>query len=74
MNPKPLLDRVRICRLFTAYQMSTIIDDKLERELPGARILIVTGIQYLYQDRDVKKVEAKVTFRRAAGSIRTFTD
>ena len=32
MNPKPLLDRVSICRDFTAYQMSTIIDDKLEHE------------------------------------------
>ena len=74
MNPKFLLDRVSICRAFTVYQMSTIIDDKLERELPGVKILIVTGIQYLYQNRDIRSVEAKVMLRRAVGNIRMFTD
>ena len=67
------LTRVQVCRAFTAYQMSTVIDDRLEERLSGCRLLAVTGMQYLYQDRDIRHVEAKVMLRRAVSNIGRLT-
>lgn len=74
MDPTSALERVSVCRAFTAYQMSAIIDGALEERLQGASLLVVSGIQYLYQDRDMRNKEAKVMLRRASHIIDDLTN
>lgn len=70
IDPDRALDRVHVCRAFTAYQMSSIIEEQLEPEANGARLLIVAGLRELYEDRDVRPEEASVLLARAAGHIK----
>ena len=65
INPGEALGRMVIARAFTAYQMSSIIEEKLAERVPGSRLLVVSGIQYLYQDADVGDKEARVLLMRA---------
>ncbi|MDP7265859.1 MAG: hypothetical protein QGH39_09925 [Candidatus Thermoplasmatota archaeon] len=73
MNSANALERVSVCRAFTAYQMSAIIDNALEERVRDAALLVVSGIQYLYQDRDMRHKEAKVMLRRASHIIGELT-
>jgi hypothetical protein len=73
IRPRPALERVQICRAFTAYQMSAIIEDQLEERAKGARLLIACGLQRPYQDKDVWHKEADVLVRRAVQHVRTLT-
>jgi len=73
VKPGPALDRVHICRAFTAYQMSTIIEDQLEEVAKSARLLIASGLQRPYQDKDVWHKEADVLVRRAAQHVKAVT-
>ena len=65
IDPREALSRIVVARAFTAYQMSSIIEEKLAEKVPGSRLLIVSGIQYLYQDMDVGDKEARVLLARA---------
>lgn len=74
MDLNGALERVSVCRAFTAYQMSAIIDGALEGRVQDASLLVVSGIQYLYQDRDMRHKEAKVMLRRASHIIGELTN
>jgi len=74
MDYASALERVSVCRAFTAYQMSAIVDNALEEKVRDAALLVISGIQYLYQDRDMRDKEAKVMLRRASHIIDELTD
>jgi len=65
IDPRDALGRMIVARAFTAYQMSSIIEEKLAEKVPGSRLLVVSGIQYPYQDTDVGDREARVLLTRA---------
>lgn len=66
MDPGHALDRLHICRGFTAYQLSAIIEEQLEEHSKDARLIIVSGMQELYRDKDVYHKEAEILVERAS--------
>jgi len=70
VDPDRALDRVHVCRAFTAYQMTSIIEEQLEPEANGARLVVVAGLRELYEDRDVRPEEATALLARASEHIR----
>jgi len=68
------LERLHVARGFTAYQMSTIIDEQLRERMEGASLLVVSGIQYLYQDTDVPYDEARVLLERVVEHVRDLSE
>ncbi len=69
MRAEGLLHRIKVCRAFTAYQMSSIIEEDLGKVLDKASFLIVAGMQYMYQDKDMKYPEASALVERAVRHI-----
>ena len=61
LNPKQVLERIHISRAFTAYQMATLILQKLEDVLKtrNAKLVIVSDLAAMFLDKDVKVEEAK---------------
>lgn len=73
-DQRDALERLVVSRAFTAYQMSAIIEEELERRLDTARLLVVSGMQYLYQDKDMDEAEAKVLASRAFRHVRELAE
>ena len=75
LDKRNILSRVNISRAFTAYQLVTLIDEKLEeqveRSVPCA--VIVSSITELFLDKDMKWMEAHQLLRRCVDSISRIT-
>ena len=61
LDPKKALDRIYISRAFTAYQMASLILQKLEDAVTvyNAKLVIVSDIASMFLDKDVEDEEAK---------------
>jgi len=66
LDPKAVLERVFISRAFTAYQLTSLIIDRLKSAVDkfGAKLVVVSNVVGLYLDRDVPKTEAKDVFNK----------
>jgi hypothetical protein len=66
LDPKEALEKIHISRAFTAYQLSSLILNKLESALArdNAELLVVSKITALFLDRDVPKIEAEELFMK----------
>jgi hypothetical protein len=64
LNPQATLEKIFILRAFTAYQLTALIFDKLERALDryNSKLVIVSDITGLFLDRDVPKREGMDVF------------
>ena len=64
LNSRKALERIYVSRAFTAYQLSSLILEKLEPFLgrKRSRLLVVSDIASLFFDRDIPKIEAKELF------------
>jgi hypothetical protein len=71
IDPMEALQRIFISRAFTAYQMTSIVVERLEEtvEKYGAKLVLVSDVAGLYLDRDVPTEEAKVVFIRVVDSL-----
>lgn len=70
-----VLDRINIARAFTAYQMATLIVDRMESEVrrSGAGTLIVSCFPSLFHDKDIWWSESFQLIRRCLLSIGEIT-
>jgi branched-subunit amino acid aminotransferase/4-amino-4-deoxychorismate lyase len=61
LDPKQALDRIYISRAFTAYQMASLILQKLEDAVKtyNAKLIIISDIAAMFLDKDVQDEEAK---------------
>jgi hypothetical protein len=61
LDPKQALDRIYISRAFTAYQMTSLILQKLEDAIKAynAKLVIISDIAAMFLDKDVQDEEAK---------------
>jgi len=61
LDPKEVLERIFISRAFTAYQMTSIVFDRLQEtvERYSSKLVVVSDIAGLYLDKDVPEREAK---------------
>lgn len=75
LDKRDVLSRVNISRAFTAHQLVTLIDDKLEevvRESSPAMV-IVSSLTDMFLDKDMKWMEAYQLLRRCTEDIRRVT-
>lgn len=71
LDSQAALENVYVSRAFTAYQFSSLILEKLCLILrkTRARLLIVSDITALFQDRDMPKTEAKELFSKVCSKL-----
>jgi len=64
MDSRTVLEKIYVSRAFTAYQLSSLILEELDKILNSkrARLLIVSDITSLFFDKDLPKTEAKDLF------------
>ena len=64
LNPRMVLQRIYVSRAFTAYQLSSLILERLEEAIEKfeARFVAVSEISSLFLDRDVPRTEAEDLF------------
>jgi hypothetical protein len=65
LEPSSVLGRIFISRAFTAYQMYTLVFEKLEEALKkySPRLVVVSDIVDLFLDRDVPRQEGDDSFK-----------
>ncbi|MGC8896573.1 MAG: hypothetical protein ACP5LB_07430 [Candidatus Bathyarchaeia archaeon] len=71
LDSRVTLERIYVSRAFTAYQLSSLILEKLEPFLNIKRssVLVVSDIASLFLDRDIPKVEAKDLFMKVCAKL-----
>jgi hypothetical protein len=71
LDYQEVLDKVYVSRAFTAYQLSSLVLEKLHSVLrrTRARLLVVSDITSLFRDRDVPKAEARELFIRVCSKL-----
>lgn len=75
LDKRDILSRVNISRAFTAYQLVTLIDDKLEEQVRKSTpcAIIVSSITELFLDKDMRWMEAHQLLRRCVDDISRIT-
>ena len=71
LDPKQVLDRIHISRAFTAYQMTTLIMQKLEDALKtiNAKLAIISDIAAMFLDKDVQDEETKRIYSQVVNRL-----
>ncbi len=71
LDSQKALERIYVSRAFTAYQLSSLILEKLEPFMNGkkARLLVVSDVASLFFDRDIPKTEAKDLFMKVCAKL-----
>ena len=71
LDSRAVLEKIYVSRAFTAYQLSSLILEKLEPFLnrKRSRLLVVSDITSLFFDRDIPKTEAKDLFMKACAKL-----
>jgi hypothetical protein len=75
LDKRDVLSRVNISRAFTAYQLVTLIDERLEEEVreSSPAMVIISSLTDMFMDKDMKWMEAYQLLRRCAENIRRVT-
>ncbi len=69
-----VLSKIKVCRAFTAYQLSTILDNLGNAVVEyNPSLLIVSCISDLFLDKDIKRNEAEVLLKRGLWNIKSLT-
>jgi len=76
LDPKQVLERILISRAFTAYQMTSIILDKLKEAVNkfNSKLVIISDIAGLYLDKDIPAREAKDVFNQLTIYLARFAE
>lgn len=71
LDPRTVLENIYVSRAFTAYQLSSLILEKLEsfQKTKKAKFLVVSDISLLFFDRDIPKTEAKDLFMKICAKL-----
>ena len=74
IDPKQTLDRIYISRAFTAYQMTSLILQKLEDAVQtfDAKLVIISDIVAMFLDKDVEEEEAKRIYSQVITCLSKF--
>lgn len=76
LDPKQVLERIYISRAFTAYQMTSIILEKLKDTVEkfNSKLVVISEIAGLYLDKDVPKREANDVFNQLTIYLSKFAE
>ena len=74
LNPKEALDRIYISRAFTAYQITSLVMDKLKETVKkyNAKLVILSDIAGFFLDKDVPEEEARSVFSQVTAYLSKF--
>jgi hypothetical protein len=74
LDPKQVLERVFISRAFTAYQLASLILEKLQRAVTkfDSKVVIISNIAQLFLDKDIPKKESEEIFNQVTEYLSTF--
>lgn len=74
LDPKQVLDRIYISRAFTAYQMTSLVMQKLEDAVKNcnSELVIVSDIVAMFLDKDVEDEEAKRIYSQVTTRLSNF--
>lgn len=74
LDPKEALDRIYISRAFTAYQMTSLILQKLEDAVKAynAKLVIISDIASMFLDKDVADEEAERIYNQITTRLSHF--
>jgi len=74
LNPKETLDRIYISRAFTAYQLTSLIMERLKETVKkyNAKLVILSDIAGFFLDKDVPEEEARSVFSQITFYISKF--
>ena len=74
LNPKEVLDHIFISRAFTAYQLTSLILDKLEETVKNynAKLIVISDIAGFFLDNDVPHEEAQRVYSQIVSYLSSF--
>jgi hypothetical protein len=74
LDPKQALDRIYISRAFTAYQMTSLIMQKLEETIKtcSSKLVIISDLAAMFLDKDVEDEEAKRIYSQVTTRLSNF--
>lgn len=74
LDPRKVLERIFVSRAFTAYQLTSIVFDRLQDTVKkyDSKLIILSDIARLYLDKDVPKREAKDVFSQLTSYLSKF--
>lgn len=70
VRPEHALEEITVARAFTAYQMSSLVEDVLPQQLEEPGVIVVSCFADLYQDADMPWSEAEVLMRRGFAKLK----
>jgi hypothetical protein len=74
LNPGKVLERIFISRAFTAYQLTSLILDKLEETVKqyDAKLVVISDIAGFFLDNDVPHEEAQRVYSQIVSYLSSF--
>jgi len=74
INPKQALDKIYLSRAFTAYQMTSLIMERLKEAVEkfNAKLVIISDIAGLFLDKDIPDEEARRVFSQVTAYLQNF--
>jgi hypothetical protein len=74
LNPREVLERIFISRAFTAYQLTSLILDKLEETIKAynAKLVVISDIAGFFLDNDIPHEEAQRVYSQVISYLSAF--
>ena len=74
LNPRQALERIFISRAFTAYQLTSLILDKLEETVQkyNAKLVVISDIAGFFLDDDIPNEEAQKVYSQIINYLSSF--
>jgi hypothetical protein len=75
LNPTGTLERIFISRAFTAYQLTSLIIEKLEETIKKytAKLVVISDIAGFFLDNDIQQEEAQRIYSQIVSYLSNFT-
>ncbi|MFO8050920.1 MAG: hypothetical protein R6V01_04395 [Thermoplasmatota archaeon] len=73
-DPRSVLERIMIARAFTAYQMDSLIRERVEELEEAPDLLVVSSMDALFSDPEVDADEARAMVSNCMASLRETAD
>ncbi len=76
LDPRQVLGRVFISRAFTAYQLTSLILEKLKETVDrfGSKLVIISDMTELFMDKDIPRKEAREVFNQLTFYLSRFAE
>jgi hypothetical protein len=75
LDPRKVLERIFISRAFTPYQLTALIQEKLQNAVKKyeTKLVVLSNLAQLFLDKDIPKKEAQKIFLQITSYLRDFT-